>query len=188
MRLGIALSDGELDTLVGADGTAEHRAFVGIVAGFFDEELGVADAFGRDQDALGVHAVHDIAEALAFLAHQRVGGDFDIVEEYFAGVVVDHGVNLRQRQPVFLGLVHVDKKDRHPVRAFRALIRRRGAGQEQHQIRLKSARGPDLLPVHDIGALVGLFGSRLELRGVAARRGFGHTKGLQAQFARGDLG
>ena len=41
----------------------------------------VANRLGGDQDALGVPAVDDVAEALAFLADKVLGGNLDIVEE-----------------------------------------------------------------------------------------------------------
>ena len=57
---------------------------------FLQEPAAVADAFLRDQDALGVHAVEDVAEAPALLADQVLGRHFEIVEEHLVGVVVDH--------------------------------------------------------------------------------------------------
>jgi hypothetical protein len=52
--------------------------------------LPVADAFGGDQDALGVHAVEDVAEALALLADQVLGRHLQVVEEQLGGGVVHH--------------------------------------------------------------------------------------------------
>ena len=56
-------------------GRPNTHAFLGIGDRLLDEPLGVADALGGDQDALGVHAVEDVAEALAFLADQVLRRD-----------------------------------------------------------------------------------------------------------------
>ena len=47
----------------------------------------------RDQDALGVHAGEDVAEALAFLADQVFRRHAQIVEEHFRRRVVHHGAD-----------------------------------------------------------------------------------------------
>ena len=70
----VGFGDGELDALVLADLAAEDLAVIGIIGRLLDEPARVADALGGDQDALGVHAVEDIAEALALFADQRIGG------------------------------------------------------------------------------------------------------------------
>ena len=71
---GVGPGDRELDALVGADRAAEDDALGGVARRLLDEPAAVADALGGDQDPLGVHAVEDVAEALALLADQRVGG------------------------------------------------------------------------------------------------------------------
>src|SRR5690606_41059293 len=55
--------DRELDGLVLADRAPEDDTLASIFAGAPDEVLGIAQALGRDQDALGVHAVDDVTEA-----------------------------------------------------------------------------------------------------------------------------
>ena len=81
---------GNCIALIFADGAAEHFALFGIGARAVDEEAAVADAFRRDQDALGIHAVDDVAEALALFADQIFGRHFQIVEEQFGRGVIDH--------------------------------------------------------------------------------------------------
>jgi len=48
--------NGELDALILSDRTAEHHALAGIGRSFLDEPFGVTDAFGGNENALGVHA------------------------------------------------------------------------------------------------------------------------------------
>ena len=57
-----------LDRLVLADRPAEHDALLGVARGAGQRRAADADRLGRDQDALGVHAVQDVLEALALLA------------------------------------------------------------------------------------------------------------------------
>jgi hypothetical protein len=57
--------DRERDALVLSDGPAEHDAFAGVGDGALHEPAPVADAFGGDQDAFGVHAVEDVQSQLA---------------------------------------------------------------------------------------------------------------------------
>ena len=63
--------DRELHALVLADRPVEHDALVRVARRALDEPAAVADALGGDQNPLGVQAVEQIAEALAFLADQR---------------------------------------------------------------------------------------------------------------------
>ncbi len=81
LDLHVALGDRELDALVLADGAVEDDAVLGVRRRFVDEPVAVADAFGGDEDALGVEAVEDVAETFAFLADQVLGGDFQVVDE-----------------------------------------------------------------------------------------------------------
>src|SRR5438270_18299 len=60
------------------------------VDALLQQPAAIADAFLRHQDALGVHAVEDVAEALAFLADQILGRHFQVVEVHLGRVVVDH--------------------------------------------------------------------------------------------------
>ena len=178
--------DRELHALVLADRPAEHDALLGVVGGAADEELGIAQALRGDQDALGVHAVDDVAEALALLADQVLGRHLQVVEEHLAGVVVDHGVDLLDLDALALGLAQVDEEHREPLGALLHLVGGRGAGQQQHQVGLQHAAGPDLLAVDDVAVVALLLGPRLELGGVGAGGGLGDAEGLQPQRAGGD--
>ena len=60
----------KLNTLVFADRVAEDFAFTRIIAGAINEPARVTDTFGRDQNTLGIHAIENISEALAFFTNQ----------------------------------------------------------------------------------------------------------------------
>ena len=139
-----------------------------------------------DQDALGVHAVDDVAEALALLADQVLGGHLQVVEEHLAGVVVDHGVDLLDLDTLALGRIEVDQEHGEALGALFDLVGRRGAGEQQHQVGVQHAAGPNLLAVDDVAVVALLLGARLELGGVGAGGRLGDAEGLQAQRARGD--
>ena len=82
---------------------------------------------------------------------------------------------------------HVDQEHRQPVGALLGLILRRGARQQQHQVGMFRARGPDFLAVDDV--VVVAFAPRrgAQRQRVGAGGRLGHAEGLQAQFAAGDL-
>ena len=63
--------DRKLHALVLADRPVEDDALPGVLRRALDEPAAVANAFGRDQDPLGVQAVEQIPEPLAFFADQR---------------------------------------------------------------------------------------------------------------------
>ena len=69
-HLGVAARDRELHTLVLANGATKDVALAGIIAGFFDEPFGVANALCGNEDTLGIHARQNVAETLAFFADQ----------------------------------------------------------------------------------------------------------------------
>ena len=99
-HLGVGAGEGELNALVLADGSAEHLSVLGVGTGLSEEPLGVADALGGDQQALGVHAVQDVAEAAALDADQVFRRDFHVVEEDLGRVVVHHGADRADGQAV----------------------------------------------------------------------------------------
>ena len=179
MRLG----NRKLHPLIGPDGPPEHPARVRVFNRPADEEACITDAFRRDQDAFGIHAVDDVTETFSLFAHQCRGGNFQIVEKNLATVVVDHRVYLAQRQAAAARIAHVQKEHRHPIRALRDLVGGRCAGQQEHQIGFHGTAGPDLLSIYDITAGGRLLGAGLELGRVTARGRLGDTEGLKAQRA-----
>ena len=144
-------------------------------------------AFRRDQDALGIHAGEDVAEALAFLADQVFGRHLHVREEHFRGGVVHHGADRADLEAVVLGLAHVDEEHRKAIGALLGLLLRRGARQQQHQVGIFRAAGPDLLAVDDVAVVAVALGKRLQRGGVGAAGRLGDAERLQPQFAAGDL-
>jgi hypothetical protein len=71
----------ELDALVLPDRTLEDLALLCPIRRPLDEETSVAHALGGDEDALGVHAVHCVPEALAFLTDDAACWDAEAFEE-----------------------------------------------------------------------------------------------------------
>ena len=81
---------------------------------------------------------------------------------------------------------HVDDERGQPVGALRRLVARRGARQQQHQVGVLGAAGPDLLAVDDVVVALAL-GEGAQRGGVGAAGRLGDAERLQAQFAGGDL-
>jgi hypothetical protein len=97
----VSLSDGELDALVLANGPSEDHPLLRSRHRALDEPAAVAHALGGDQDAFGVHAVQDVAEAATLFTNQRGGGNAQIGELEFAGGVVQPGLDGAEGQAVF---------------------------------------------------------------------------------------
>ena len=93
LGLGIGARDGILHALVLADRPAEQLALLGVIGRLLDEPARIADAFGGDQHALGIHAAQDVAEALPFLTYKVLGRHFHVIEEHLGAVVVHHGAD-----------------------------------------------------------------------------------------------
>ena len=115
LDLDIAFGDRELHALVLADRPAEDDALLGIGRHLIDEPVAVADAFGRDQDALGVEAGEDVLEAVSLFADQVLGRNLEIVEEEFVGLVIDHVEDGPDAEAGLHRLLDVDDEDRHAL-------------------------------------------------------------------------
>ena len=187
-HLRIGARDRKLHALVLPDRPVEQSALLGIGGGFGDEPFGVADAFRRDQDALGIHAGQDVAEALAFLADQIFRRHAQVVEEHFRCRVIHHGADRIDGDAGALRQPHVHQKHRQPVGALLGLLLRRGARQQQHQVGMFGARGPDFLAVDDVVVVAFAPRGGAQRQRVGAGGRLGDAEGLQAQFAAGDLG
>src|SRR5678815_3034197 len=96
-HVGIRTSDRKLNPLVLADRPVEHHAFVGVAPRAIDEPIAVANALGGNQDALGVHAVEDVLEALPLLANQVLSRNLEVFEEHLVGLMVHHIANRADR-------------------------------------------------------------------------------------------
>src|SRR5579884_371986 len=106
----VRLGDREGDALVLTDWPAKDNALAGVFGGAIDEPVAVADALGGQQDALGIHAVEDIAEAIPFLADQIRGRDGDIVEVDLVRLVVHEGADRLDRQAVAASVGEIDQE------------------------------------------------------------------------------
>jgi hypothetical protein len=135
----------------------------------------------RDQRALGVQPIENIAEALAFLADQVLGRNFEIVEEQLAGLVIDHVADRLDRQALPDRPAQIDEEHRQPIGFLADLGQWRGARQKDHQVRMLDAADPHLLAVDDIAIPLADCG-RFELRRIRAGRWFGDAHRLQAKF------
>src|SRR3954471_3281848 len=108
-HLRISARDRKLDALVLPDRPAEYRTLFGVIARLLDEPFAVADAFRRDQDALGIHARENVAEALAFFADQVFSRYPEIIKENFRRRVIHHGAD-RIDLEALASRFHVDEK------------------------------------------------------------------------------
>ena len=96
--------------------------------------------------------------------------------------MIHHGADRVDGQPVIFHLPHIDQEHREAGGARLRLLARRGARQQQHEIGMLGARGPDLLAVDHIMIAVA-DGGGAQAERIGARRRLGHTECLQAQFA-----
>src|SRR5690606_27503484 len=178
----VGARDWELDALVLPDRPSEHNPHAGIVGGAANEKTRIAQTYGRDQNAHGVHAVDDVAEALSLFAYQVLRRDLQVVDEHLAGVVIDHRVDLAELQAVALGFPQIDDEDGEAFGPLVYLVGRCGSRQKQHEVRLHGPARPDFLAGDDVA--VALFLSAgLELGGIAAGRRLGYAESLQTQLA-----
>ena len=89
----MGLGERELDALVLPNRAAKHLTLLRVTGCTIKEKARVANAFGGDQDAFGIHARQYVAEALPFLPDTVGGGDLHIVEEHRRRAVIHHGFN-----------------------------------------------------------------------------------------------
>ena len=136
--LHVGVGQRELHALVGADLAAEHLPLVRVVDGAVDEPVAVADGLGRQQDALGVPAVDDVAESGVDLADHVVGRNPHAVVVHLVGGVVEHRAHRHDLERVGLlgaDLAQVDQEQGQPAGAVLGLVA--GAGQHEGQVGLR---------------------------------------------------
>src|SRR6187402_945660 len=103
--------DRKLHALVLADGPREHDTLLRVLRRALDEPAAVADAFGRDQNPLGIEAVDQIPEALAFFADERRRWNLQVVEKQLRRRVIHHRPNRADGQAVANRLAQIDEED-----------------------------------------------------------------------------
>ncbi len=91
------------------------------------------------------------------------------------------------REPVVLGFPHVDDEHRQAVGPFPGFLLGRGARQQDHQVGIFGAAGPDFLTVDDVTVVALAPGKRLQRGGIGAAGRFRDAERLQPQFAARDL-
>lgn len=123
----IGLGDRELDALVLADPPAEHRASLGIIRRLGDEPFCIADAFGADQDPLGIHPGEDVPKALAFLTDQVFRRHLHHRKEHLGGGVIHHSADRADLEALAASLAHFDDERGHAIGTLFGLLLRRSA-------------------------------------------------------------
>src|SRR5260370_39907004 len=111
----VRVGDGKLDALVLADGTAKDAALPGPLSCPLNEPAPIANAFGSDQDALGVHAVQDVAEALPLYPNQILDRDRNLVELQLVGLVIHYNPDGLHGKSVIDRLMQINDDDQLPV-------------------------------------------------------------------------
>ena len=89
--------------------------------------------------------------------------------------------------PAFLASRMSTMNTDNPSVRFFDLLLRRGAREQDHQVGMFGAAGPDLLAVDDIAVMPSRLANVLQRGGVGAAGRLGDAERLQAQFAAGDL-
>ena len=88
-----------LDRLVLADRTVEHDALARISRRALERQHAEPDRLGRDQDALGIHAVQDVLEAPALLADAVGDRNLEILDEQLVRIDALCAPSSRSRGP-----------------------------------------------------------------------------------------
>lgn len=158
-----------LHGLVLADGPAKNMSLAGVERGAPQRGIPDADGLGGDEDALGVHAVHDHLEAVVFLADEICRGDAPAVEEQAVGVD-GRAAHLGDLADLHLRPVQVRVEQAEPLAGLGDLVERRRARQDQDLLRHLRRRDPDLLPAEQVVvARLVLDGPGLQFQRVEAR-------------------
>ena len=93
----------------------------------------------------------------------------------------------RISSPLFLASRMSTMNTERPSVRFLTCVLRRGPRQQQHQVGMLGAAGPDLLAVDDVAGVAVLAREGLQRGRVGAAGRLGDAEGLQAQFAARDL-
>ncbi len=118
-----------LDRLVHADRPVEHDATLGVVGRARYRDMAEPDGFGRDQDALRIHAVQDVFKTPPLLAEAILNGNLEILEEQLVRVdrLATHLLDLVHRDPL---AIEVRVEQAQSVGRASHIVEWRGAGQK----------------------------------------------------------
>src|SRR5882757_2323592 len=100
--------------------------------------------------------------------------------------MIHHRADRTNREALSLRLTHVENKDGEPVGLLRNLVARRSARQQQHEVRVFSARRPNLLSIDNITVAAPL-GEGLDRACISAAGRLCHPERLQAKLSRRNL-
>ncbi len=159
-----------LDRLVLPDRAVEHHALFCIVGRLAQRGAAEADRLGADQDALRIHAVQDVFEALALLADPVLHRHRQVVDEELVGID-GAAPHLRDFARVDVLAVEVRVEKTQALGAALDLLERRGAREDQHLGRDLRGRDPDFLSRHHIAVVA-----------------FAHRLGLELERLQSDVG
>lgn len=142
-----------LDPLVLPDRSIEYDSLARIGARAVQGGVAETQGFAGEEAALGVHAVEDDFETLAFVADEGVCWDDVIIEEYFVCVdgAAAHFLDLAELE-ARLGFVEVDEEEGEAFGGFADFFEGGGACEEDHSTGYLGGGNPDLLA----GDLVGV--------------------------------
>ncbi len=162
-----------LHALVHADGPSEDDALLGVGRRALQRRAAEAHGLRRDQDALGVEAVQEAGEALAFgsdalvLAHAQILDEEHVRVDGGAAHLVDladlHGRPVERRV-----------EERESGERRRRVVRR-GAREDERAGGALGRGRPDLPSAEDVAVAVPRR-ARRDLRSVEARVGLGHRE------------
>src|SRR5947209_9234177 len=125
----VGLGNGKLDTLVLADRTTKNMALPRSLRCPLHKPATIANTLGSDENALGVHAIQDVAEAKPLFANQILGGHLHVLEEQFVGLVVDHDTNRLHGESVTERCLHGPAQDQKPLGLLLDLVEWSGPGK-----------------------------------------------------------
>jgi hypothetical protein len=171
LELGRHVGEPELRGLELRDRLAEGTARLHVVQRDVERRLRAAQRAGGDVQPPAVEAGHGVAEALAFLAQQRLGGNAGGFEQDLPG-----GLGV----PAHLALVGAEAEAHRLLRdqERRNAVRARTAGADHGQVEVRGAGAADeLLGAVQHIALVVAARPRRQRDGIAARAGLGEAVG-----------
>ena len=128
-HLGVSPGDRELNALVLAYGAAEYVPLFGVRNRLCREPLGIADAFGGNQQPLGIHSVQDVTKPPPLFADQVLRRHHHIIEEHLACVMIHHGADGSNRKAMPQRSLHIHDEGRKTLSFLPHLLLRGGARQ-----------------------------------------------------------
>src|SRR6478735_6026855 len=133
-----------LNRLVLTNRTAEHDTLAGVVGGLAQRRAAEPNRLGRNQDALGVHALQDVFKAAAFFADAVSGRYRQRINKQLIGV---DRASSHLGDFAYIDILSIERRV-EKTQAFGSpldVVDRRSPRQDQHLARNLRGRDPDLL-------------------------------------------